>query len=115
MTDQKDITILREVEVNWLTDSLGVAIANLGYPVGCGVAPNREQLLRAASKLTDRYMAMIGMARDGGEKAMRERAALAVEKSHMPVFPDQMTTREHLTVYRKNIAAAIRALPTGEK
>lgn len=48
------------------------------------------------------------------ERSMQERAALAVEKSHMPVLPDQMTTREHLTVYRKNIAAAIRNLPTGE-
>lgn len=30
------------------------SIANLGYPVGCGVAPNPEACLRAAERIVDR-------------------------------------------------------------
>jgi hypothetical protein len=30
------------------------SIANLGYPVGCGVAPNPETCLRAAERIVDR-------------------------------------------------------------
>lgn len=56
MTDRIDIAALREAETNYLADELGAAIANLGYPVGCGLASNRELLLWAADKLVDRYL-----------------------------------------------------------
>lgn len=55
--------MLREIEREWLADELGRAIANLGYPVGMGVAPPREILLNAADNLFDRYAKMIEMVR----------------------------------------------------
>jgi len=60
-----DIKVLREVETRWLAETLAGAIANLGYPVGMGIAPNPEHLIFAAGKLFDRYSAMIEMAARG--------------------------------------------------
>lgn len=54
-----------EVEVAWLSDVLSNSIANLGYPVGMGVAPHPEQIRRAAETLFERYAKMIEMARYG--------------------------------------------------
>ncbi len=61
------INILRKVETNWLANELGNAIANLGYPVGCGVAPKPQALKTAANMLFDRYAKMIEMAADGAK------------------------------------------------
>ena len=58
-----DFEALREVETEWLARELGESIANLGYPVGCGIAPHPETLKKAANKLFDRYVRMIEMAR----------------------------------------------------
>lgn len=58
----KSVAMLRGVEVEWLADRLGESVANLGYPVGMGVAPKRESLLKAANFLFDRYAGMIEMA-----------------------------------------------------
>jgi hypothetical protein len=62
---------LREVETEWLANALNGFIANLGYPVGMGVGLHPKDAEKAASKLFDRYLKMIGMARD---------AALAKQK-----------------------------------
>ena len=83
MTYSIDIAALREAEISWLTDALGAAIANLGYPVGCGVAPNREQLLRAASTLIDRYLLMV-------EMAAGQRDALNVEIEQLRAERDEL-------------------------
>lgn len=65
MADTTDdgMKVLREVETKWLAGELGLSIANLAYPVGCGVAPQQEHLEKAAGKLFDRYSRMIEMAR----------------------------------------------------
>lgn len=78
-----DIDALREVEISWLTDALGAAIANLGYPVGCGVAPNREQLLRAASTLIDRYLLMVEMAAGQREALLAEIEQLRAKRDEL--------------------------------
>ena len=65
---KNEIAILREAEVKWLADTLGESIANLGYPVGCGMAPHRESLEKAAGILFDRYAGMIEMAANGRGK-----------------------------------------------
>jgi len=61
-----DFAALRAVEVAWLTNHLNHSIANLGYPVGCGQAPEPEQVRRAAETLFERYAKMIEMARSAG-------------------------------------------------
>ena len=58
------IAMVREIEVEWLAAELAASIANLGYPVGCGIAPHRKQLEKAAATLFDRYARMIRMARE---------------------------------------------------
>lgn len=65
MADEIDegMEVLREVEVAWLSDQLSNSIANLGYPVGCGVAPHPEQIKKAAETLFGRYAKMIELAR----------------------------------------------------
>lgn len=57
---QEPITVeaLREIETAWIADALSASIANIGYPVGCGVAPNREGLMFCAGKLFDRFVAL---------------------------------------------------------
>lgn len=62
MPTKEDFQVLRDVEVEWLSKALGDAIANLGYPVGCGLAPHPEQLKHAAETLFERYAKMIEMA-----------------------------------------------------
>lgn len=70
MTDEDALQTLREMEIAWLSDTLAASIANLGYPVGCGVAPSPDHLKNAAGKLADRYIEMIRMAREAAmEKA----------------------------------------------
>lgn len=64
-----DFEALREVETEWLATELGNAIANLGYPVGCGIAPHPETLRKAATKLFDRYAKMIELARNAGDQS----------------------------------------------
>lgn len=64
-----DFAALREVEVAWLMDNLSGAIANLGYPVGCGVPPSPGHLKRAAETLFERYAKMIEMAHGVGAPA----------------------------------------------
>ena len=65
MPDEIDegIEALRKVEVAWLSEQLSTWIANLGYPVGCGIAPHPETIKRAAETLFDRYAKMIELAR----------------------------------------------------
>lgn len=58
----KDIEALREIETEWLAAELGRAISNLGYPVGCGIAPHPETLRKAATTLFNRYAKMIELA-----------------------------------------------------
>lgn len=53
---------LREIEIAWLSDKLSASIANLGYPVGCGVPPHPEHIKSAATTLFERYAKMIEMA-----------------------------------------------------
>lgn len=65
---KEEMAALRESEVEWLVDALGKSIANLGYPVGCGMAPHRESLEKAAGILFDRYAGMIEMAATGRGK-----------------------------------------------
>lgn len=64
MTDvlEDDLEALRETEVLWLSDQLGKSIANIPYPVGCGVAPDVQRLETAANTLFDRYLKMVRMA-----------------------------------------------------
>lgn len=45
----------REVEIEWLAAELSRSIANLGYAVGCGLAPHPDHTRRAAEELFDRY------------------------------------------------------------
>jgi cytochrome P450 len=63
-----DMDALREVEIEWLAGELGRSIANLGYPVGCGVPPSPEHLQKAAETLFARYAKMIEMARANAAK-----------------------------------------------
>lgn len=56
-----DFEALREMEVKWLSETLAASIANIGYPVGCGMAPNEKHLENAAGKLFDRYLTMFRM------------------------------------------------------
>ena len=65
----EDFEVLREVETAWLADELSRSIANLGYPVGCGIAPNREHMTRAASSLFDRYLTMFRMVHEAANRA----------------------------------------------
>lgn len=80
MTDAPDIEALREIETAWLAEELSHAIANLGYPVGCGIPPYIGHMQLAASKLFDRYARMIELARKAGleegrrSNAVRKRA-----------------------------------------
>jgi hypothetical protein len=69
MPDEIDegMEVLREAEVVWLSEQLSNSIANLGYPVGCGVAPHPEQIKKAAETLFGRYSRMIEMARRARE------------------------------------------------
>ena len=60
------IEMLRDVETKWLTAELGRSIANLGYPVGMGVAPHHDTLMKAATTLFDRYAKMIELASANG-------------------------------------------------
>lgn len=62
-----DMEVLREIEVAWLSDRLSESITNLGYPVGCGIAPHPEQIAKAANILFDRYAKMIEMARESAK------------------------------------------------
>ena len=64
---------LREIEVAWLSDRLSTSIANLGYPVGCGVPPHPEQIKRAAELLFERYAKMIEMAAGNRPHTAEER------------------------------------------
>lgn len=48
----------REIEIEWLTELLGMWISNIGYPVGCGVPPSDGHLRRAAESIVDRYTDM---------------------------------------------------------
>lgn len=57
------IEMIKEAEIAWLSEELGRCISNLGYPVGCGIAPHPETLKIAAEKLFDRYERMIEFAR----------------------------------------------------
>ena len=59
-----DFEALREVETEWLANELSFAIKNLGYPVGCGIAPHSDTMKKAANKLFDRYAKMIELARN---------------------------------------------------
>ena len=65
MADEIDegMEALREIEVAWLSEQLSTSIANLGYPVGCGIAPHPEAIKKAAETLFGRYARMIEMAR----------------------------------------------------
>lgn len=53
---------LREMEVEWLADSLGIAISSLGYPVGCGQAPHPDALRLAGTKVFERYAKIVELA-----------------------------------------------------
>lgn len=61
------IAALDEREKEWLSEQLGRSIANLGHPVGCGIAPPPELLDKAACTLFDRYCLMIRMAVEAAE------------------------------------------------
>lgn len=63
-----DMDVLREVEIEWLSIELSRSIANLGYPVGCGVPPHPDQVKKAAETLFDRYAKMIELARQNAAK-----------------------------------------------
>ena len=71
------LEMLREVEIPWLMEWLGRSIANLGYPVGCGVAPAEGQLRLAATKLFDRFVQLAETTEGGSENETREQAFLA--------------------------------------
>jgi hypothetical protein len=53
--DQVATQALREIEVPYLMEVLGKSIANVGYPIGCGLAPSEDALRKAADKLFDRF------------------------------------------------------------
>lgn len=59
------VELLKSMEIAWLADLLGSSISNLGYPVGCGVAPNHETMKRAATKVFERYENIITLAARG--------------------------------------------------
>lgn len=61
MSITEQIEALREVEIPWLVNEIGGSIANLGYPVGCGLAPHPDQLKRAAEALFERWIKMAEM------------------------------------------------------
>lgn len=52
----------RELEIEWLSEALRETIANLAYPVGMGIGPQKRWCERAAKKLFERYAGMIEMA-----------------------------------------------------
>ena len=49
---------LRETEGPLLAKILTESIANLGYPVGCGIPPNEPAVRQAAEKLFARFVAI---------------------------------------------------------
>ena len=50
-----DLNPLSREQIEWIADSLEASIANLGYPVGMGIAPNRVALLRAATVIAETH------------------------------------------------------------
>ena len=67
MSDKIDegIDVLKSMEIAWLADLLTSSIANLGYPVGCGVAPSPATMTKAATTVWERYEKIIGLAARG--------------------------------------------------
>jgi hypothetical protein len=58
LTLRDKIELMRDVETEWLAHNLGRSIANLGYPVGMGIAPHEDALQQAAAMLFERFIAM---------------------------------------------------------
>lgn len=73
---REDFEVLHKVETEWLAEALSDSIANLGYPVGCGVGLSKESADRAASKIVDRYIDILWRIRKtaylSGQESMRE-------------------------------------------
>jgi len=72
----EDFAALREVEEAWLAEHLSDAITNLGYPVGCGIAPHPETMAKAARNLFNHYARMVELARSAADTellALRKR------------------------------------------
>ncbi len=69
---EDDLEALRETEVAWLSAELGRSIANLAYPVGCGVAPTTEHMEKAANALFDRYLKMVRMAHSAARTSQQK-------------------------------------------
>ncbi len=69
MTDKisRDIEKLRKAETKWIASELSRAIANLGYPVGCGLSLHPRDAKYAANLLFDRYAKMIESAKRAGK------------------------------------------------
>lgn len=62
LLSDEDWDALREVERAWLAKELARAIANLGYPVGMGIAPSQEHIDRMAGTLADRAVSQVRQA-----------------------------------------------------
>jgi hypothetical protein len=84
----EDFAILREIETEWLIENLSESIANLGYPVGCGISPTYDHLKRAADTLFERYAKMIEMAHGVAQQAPDALAELIAAKASEPAFAE---------------------------
>lgn len=109
-----DLAALREVETAWLADALGRCTANLGYPVGCGVAPHPDNLANAAGLLFDRYLTMVGMAHQAAEaKVTGLREALTEIRHKVHAYNRAGVLKETLRYEIRDLCDA--ALQTGSK
>jgi hypothetical protein len=71
-----DVAALIRMDIDWIADALGKSIADLGYPVGCGVAPHPEQMKRAARVIAERHAQYYRMIEERAEAAEARIAAL---------------------------------------
>lgn len=74
MSETSAADILEELEIPWLSEMIANSVAQLGYPVGCGVAPKPEHLEHAAKLLFARYKSMIAAVEAGRVKPALSRA-----------------------------------------
>lgn len=78
--DAKDAEMLRDLEIPFLADLLSVSIANLGYPVGCGIPLSQEHAKKAATALFDRFVSLANAMQKGAVSTDTKDAALKLAR-----------------------------------
>jgi hypothetical protein len=85
---QNAAELLRDIEIDWLVKSLGNNIANLGYPVGCGVPPTEKHLQHAAKFLFERFVGLSELLISRDAKRYRKLRQLHWSESSLCVVID---------------------------